>query len=297
MNPLLSAGLRILLTAAGLAVAFLPRSWEVRLGRFLGRTLLALDYRRRPIAEENIRRCLTELGRAERERLLAKNYEHYGILGLELLHMFCPLPGHYRRYTEKNTVLEGFENFERAQAKKRGCLLITAHLANWEIMGIAAVRGIPATMVTRRLKPEWLNRKIEAARLSIEVKTLSQRGFLPTLIKRLRQGLTVGFVMDQYAAPPMGVPVKFFKAVTDTLAAPAILAQRTGACLISVVQWRDEAGLVHVEVGPEIELGEALKDPVQATQALVARVEGWIRRHPDQWLWAHRRFKNATWHA
>lgn len=297
MNPVLSGLLWVALTGAGLVVSFLPRPFELWLGARLGRLLLKLDWKRRPIAYDNIRRCLPELGEAGWRGLLRENYGHYGILALEMLHMFSPIPGHYLAYALKNAVVDNLEVWKRAHDKGKGTILVTGHLANWELLGIASNRGVPCLMATRPLKPEWLNRKVEAARLSFGTgATAYQKRILPLLIRQLKAGKTVGFVLDQYAPPPMGVPAAFFGVKVDTQGAIGLLAQRTGAAIVPVLQRRDAKGVVHVVFEPELELSqEVLKDPVKSTEALAARVEAWIRATPSQWLWVHRRFKNVVW--
>lgn len=295
MNPLLGALLWVVLTAAGLAVSFLPRGLELWLGPKLGRLALALDFKRRAIARDNIRRCLPKLGPAGWEKLLRENYEHYGNLALELLHMFSPLPGHYRRYVEKNAVVDNMDCWRQADSRGAGTIIVTGHFANWEMMGIAGLRGIKAMVTGKRLKPEWLNRRIVAARLSVETRTASGRRILPELIRWVKEGRTSVFILDQYAAPPAGVPVEFFGVQVDTQAAVGLVAQRTGAPVLMLFQRRDERGIIH-DVFEEVALSEAqLKDPAASTQELAARVEAWIRAHPAQWLWAHRRFKNVVW--
>ena len=153
VNAGLAAVLWVFLTAAGLLVSFLPRPFELRLGRALGRGALRLDPKRRRIAFDNIRRCLPALGPKGWEKLLRENYEHYGILALELMHIFSPIPGHWRAYSLANTSVEQFDNWRKAHEKHGSSICITAHLANWEMMGAAGVAGIPMLMATRPLKP------------------------------------------------------------------------------------------------------------------------------------------------
>ncbi|HEX4048276.1 MAG TPA: hypothetical protein VH309_10605, partial [Elusimicrobiota bacterium] len=197
MNPALAIALRVPLHGLGLLVAALPRRAELALGRFLGRAALALDAKRPRIARENIGRCLPELEPAAREALLRANFEHYGILVLELLHMFAPIPGHWRSYVRRTARLEGYENWKAADDKGRGALFCSAHLANWELMAAAGAQaGIPITIVTRRLKPEWLHRWMEKTRLSAGVRALYQPRTMPGVLRGLRDGASVGFVMD-----------------------------------------------------------------------------------------------------
>ena len=295
-NPVLSVFLRVLLFILGLAVSFLPRRMELGLGPRLGLLYLWLDAKRRTIAYDNIRHCLPELGPSGWNKLLRQNFEHYGILGLELLHMLSPLPGHYRRYVQRVAILEGLEHWKTAHDQGHGVLCVSAHLANWELMAAAAsLAGISLTIVTRHLKPEWLHKKIEAARLSTQFKGAYLPDTLPTILRALRKKETVGFVLDQYASPPMGIPVPFFGVKVDTLAAIATLAQRYGSPIVPVLQVREADGIVHIRFGPAMDLGNALQDPEKTTTILSAMVESWIRANPPQWLWAHRRFKNVLW--
>jgi len=293
MNPALALLLRIPLHGLGLFVWLLPRSWELALGRVLGRAAFAVDWKRRRIAEENVRRCMPELGPDRRERLLRENYEHYGILLLELGHMMTPRPGHWRRYAQRVSRLEGFAHWKKAHDKGKGVLFCSAHLANWELMAAAgALGGIPITITTRHLKPEWLDARMEATRLSAGVSCVYQPRTMPTVMRGLRDGRSIGFVLDQYMVPPMGQKLRFFGVLVDTLAAVAPLARRTGAAIVPVKQIRAEDGTVRVIIEPEIPL-DGSDD--ELNQALASLVERWIRDTPAQWLWVHRRFKNVDW--
>lgn len=297
MNPALSFCLRAFLGALGTAVSFVPRSWELTLGPALGRLGLLLDRRRRKIAHDNIRRCLPELGPAGWDRLLRENFEHYGVLFFELLHMYSPLPGHYRAYARRTAVLEGIEHWRRAHEKGKGVLFVSAHLGNWELMAaVGAMGGVPLTIVTRHLKPEWLHLKMLEARRSVDIGCFfDNENPARKILGALRKGESVGFVMDQYAPPPTGARVPFFGIEVDTLAAVGTFAERSGAAIIPVYQRRGADGVVRVVIEPELDLGEARRDPAASTALLALKTEEWIRREPAQWLWAHRRFKGVVW--
>jgi KDO2-lipid IV(A) lauroyltransferase len=285
--------LRILLLPLALAASLLPRRAELALGALLGRLALAFAGRRREVALDNMRRCLPELDGDARRRLLRGNFEHYGVLALELLHLLSPIPGHWRRYAVRTARVEGIENWRRAHAKGKGVLFVSAHLANWELMVAAgAMAGVPLTLVTRHLKPEWLHEKIREARLSAGVRAAYLPDTLPTVLRALRRGESVGFAMDQYAHPPSGVRVPFFGIEVDTLSAVPALAQRFGSAILPASQERGPDGVVLVRIEPEWDPGPLREDTPKATAALAAKVEGWIRGNPAQWLWVHRRFKN-----
>lgn len=295
MNPVLALFLRLPIHGLGLFVTFLPRSWEVALGRFCGRVTLLVDRKRPKIAAENIRRCLPELGPAGWDELLKKNFEHYGILVLELSHMFSPIPGHWRRYVEKNVRVVGLDRWKKAHARGKGELYVSTHIANWEFCAaIGSIHGMDVMIVTRNLKPRWLHDWMEKVRLTTGVSAAYQPRTMPTVMKHLRKGAGTVFVLDQYMPPPMGSPLRLFGVMVDTLAAVAPLARRTGAAILPVSARRGKDGIVTVTIEPEVTLSESDADD---NQRLATIVEDWMRANPEQSLWGHRRFKHVDWSA
>jgi KDO2-lipid IV(A) lauroyltransferase len=293
MNPVLALLLRIPLHGLGLFVWTLPRSAEVSLGRALGRLAMHLDSKRRGIAEENIRRCLPELDDAARRKILIENAEHYGVLLFELAHMFTPIDGHWRAYVSRTARVEGLANYEKVHARGKGVLFCSAHLANWEFAAASgAILGMKVMIVTRRTKPQWLHDWLEKVRLTTGVVCAYQPRTVPAVMKTVRDGGGVVFVMDQYMPPPMGQPARFFGVKVDTLAAIPPLARRTGAGILPVRQIREQDGIVRIIVDPEMPLGA---DDGTDNQTLADLVEKWIRAVPGQWLWVHRRFKHVDW--
>ena len=293
MNPVLALLLRVPLHGMGLFVAMLPRSWEMALGAFLGRCALLFGSRHARVARENLERCFPEMNEEARRALLRENYEHYGRMVLELAHMFAPWPGHFRKYVQRNVEIKGYEHWTAARAKGKGVLFLGSHIANWEFAAsIGAIKDMPVTIVTRRLKPAWLHAWMEKVRLSVGVKATYQPRTIPTVMKALRDNGGVVFVMDQYMSPPMGEPMRLFGVSVHTLAAIAPLARRTGAAILPVLPKREKDGRVTITIEPEIALSD---DDKKDNQRLATHVEGWMRKVPGQALWAHRRFKDVDW--
>ncbi len=296
MSGLLWLPARALLFLTAWAASFLPREAELRLGCCLGRMILRSGLFRKGIVEENMRRCLPELSQSKRRDLLGLNFEHYGVLFFEYLHLLSPIEGHYREYARRWTRVDGLEHWRRAKEKGKGVIVLTSHVGVWELAAAGVgVLGVPLTFVTRRAKPPWFNRILENARLSVGGSAAYHPGSMPAILRALRRKETVGFMMDQYAPPPMGMRVRFFGVRVDTLAAIAPLALRTGAAIVPAVSRRRHDGTVHIHFEPELDLGPLLPDTEKATEAMAAVVEGWVRENPVQWLWLHRRFKNVSW--
>lgn len=296
MNQVGSFFLRVLLTGIGIAVTFLPRFLELKIAKVLGRFLFLIGRKRKVVAQTNIQHCFPEKSNAWRQSVLRANFEHYGLLMCELFHLFSPFPNHYRRYVSKHSRVEGAEHIRNSVAKGKGVIFVSSHLSNWEFMvGAGGLIDTQLTMVTKHLKPEWLHKKIETQRRSMGVNGAYEPRTLPIVLRALKKGECVGFVMDQYAGPPMGILVNFFGVQVGTLAAVSVLVERTGATVLCVKTYRDETGFVHVCVEPEIDLSKVASDNAACTSLLTAQVERWVREYPEQWYWIHRRFKGVVW--
>lgn len=276
----------------------MPRRAELFFGPLLGRLILATGLLKSRVAAENLRHCFPELSEDARRSLLRRNFEHYGLLFFEYLHFFSPFPSHYSAFMEANTRVEGLENWRRASEKGKGVLFVACHLGFWEMLAArGALSGIPLTVVTTVLEPDWLHAMMTATRLSTGVRAAFHPGSMSTVIKAIKRGESVAFMNDQYARPPMGMQVKFFGVKVHTLAAVGPIAKRTGAAIVGAYCVRDEDGKGRIIIEPELDLGPALGDTEAATEAIAARIEAWVRRCPEQWLWMHRRFKNVDWPA
>lgn len=284
------------LSFLGLVVSFLPRKAELWMGPRLGQILLLIGKKRRSVAWQNLANCYPQQSEAWLTEHLKKNYQHYGLLVFELLHLFSPLKNHYKNYVLRNAKLSGIANWHQAQDQGKGVLFVSSHLANWELMvACGAMAGVPIMMVTKHLKPEWLHKKIESSRASTQVRAVYEPRTLPEIMRTLRKKEAVGFVMDQYAGPPIGIEVDFFGVKVGTLAAVGLLAERTGAAVLPVKTFRDENGVVQVVIEPALDFSNTSNNQEATTQALAKKVEDWVRQYPEQWLWIHRRFKNVVW--
>jgi KDO2-lipid IV(A) lauroyltransferase len=284
--------LRIFLFSFGTIVSLIPRKLELKIAPFIGKLICLLGYRKN-VVRENIERCFPEKSEEEKKKLIDDFWSHFGILIFELLHYFSLIPGHYERFAKKYTRLHGKENWDEAYKKGTGVIFVASHLANWELMAAAgSLNCMPTVIVTKYLKPKWLHKRIEKIRLNLNIHGAYEPRTLPIILRTLREKGAIGFVMDQYAGPPIGVEVKFFGVEVGTLAAVGTLVSRTKASVLPAYTYRDKEGVIHVYLEPVIDLGEDLSDVKKSTQTLVSKVEEWVRRSPEQWLWTHRRFKN-----
>ncbi len=287
---------RYRLEAAAAAVAaalvkLLPRRLVLASGRLLGRLWGSIDGRHRCIAIDNLRAAFPN-GSGERLDAIARAvYAHFGAVIFDLLWMAG------RDGTELAALVEveGEENVRAAQALGKGAVYCTAHLGNWEVHGIAhAQRFGPLSVVARPLENPALDARLCALRSATGNAVIYKRKALASVLRELRAGRGVAMVLDQNVLEEDGIFVDFFgrKAATTTVA--AALALKTGCALVPAWIELRRDGRYQLRYEPPLEVRmDADRDAeiARLTQELATRMESWIRRAPEQWLWLHRRWK------
>jgi KDO2-lipid IV(A) lauroyltransferase len=275
--------------AAGWFLYLIPRSLRVAIGNGLGALLAGLKLRQKVVIQNLV---LAFPGNSEKQvGILKASYLHLGNLFIEILLLFGPM----RRFAKHEVTIDGGDNWRQAHAQGKGVFFLASHVGNWEIMaaGGGVQLGMDLMLVTKHLKPEWLHQAVERCRGRCNVRATYEPRTLRDVLAHLKKGGTVGFVLDQYAGPPVGVRVPVFGVPVGTTTAVAMLAKRTGAPVLPVVNYREPDGRYRIEIRPPIRWEEG--DPATEVAANTARFAGLLEKdifaHPEQWLWIHRRFK------
>ncbi|MEK7367812.1 MAG: lysophospholipid acyltransferase family protein [candidate division NC10 bacterium] len=278
--------------AAVLLVEFLPEPLAFTLGRLLGRLWYAVDARHRKIALENLARAFgSRTTAAEREAIARNHFIHLGYTFVET----CRLRGLSAARLEQVVRVEGVEHRQRARERGRGVVVVTAHFGSWEVLTRAwLLVGEAAAIVARPLDNPLLEAWIAGIRTAGGNRVIPKRHAFRHLVETLRRGGTVAMLLDQNVAREQGVFVDFFGTLACTTTAATLAARRTGAALLPVVCPRRAPGCFTVRIGKEIPVavtGDRRRDILATTAEATAVLEGFIREHPEQWFWVHRRWK------
>jgi KDO2-lipid IV(A) lauroyltransferase len=174
-------------------------------------------------------------------------------------------------------------------------LIFTAHLANWELAAVGAhAYGVDSTVLYRRPGVAAISDAIIGMRESCMGTLIpTSTGAPQRLLEALQRGSHVAMLVDQYSV--QGVPVTFFGRPTRANSLIARLARHIDCPIhgIHVVRYPGDRFQLRVTEALEAPRDENGKIDVERTmQAITDVVEGWVREHPDQWLWVHRRWRN-----
>jgi KDO2-lipid IV(A) lauroyltransferase len=263
---------------------------------WFGKLLYHLLPYRRDLVLSNLRRVFDDvLPQSEIVRLAQAYYAHY----LRFLFEFVRQPFMSARKRAAWVKVENIESVLRAPGQGKGLFMLTGHFGNFEVATVAGIARFPQYrglfyFIRRSLKPAWLNALITWRFRRAGFGTLPKRGSLETIFDVLSRGGIIVYVFDQHAGGSDGIPVDFFGHPAGTFKSLAILALQTGAPVVPAASWREPDG-THVirfeEPLPLIEcddVGEAIRRNTRAYNAALERI---LLRHPEQWIWMHRRWK------
>jgi Kdo2-lipid IVA lauroyltransferase/acyltransferase len=240
----------------------------------------------------NLELAFPEKSIAERKRILRGEFTSLGRQLAEL----CQFPRYTLDNIEEVVVYDGLENYERAYARGKGVLFLTAHFGGWELSAFAhSLHGHWLNVVMRPMDNEYLDRLIQSYRTMHGNRTVDKDDFVRGLLAAMKAGETVGILMDTNMTPPQGVFVNFFGIPACTASGLARIALRTDAAVVpGFTIWDDKLGKYLLRFDPALELirtGELEADIVANTQQFTRVIEDYVRKYPEQWLWVHRRWK------
>jgi predicted RND superfamily exporter protein len=183
----------------------------------------------------------------------------------------------------------GWEHFEKARVEKRGILLLTPHLGNWEFGGPLLTRsGVTLQVITlAEPGPDFTRlRRASRARWNIETLVIGNDPFaFVEVIRRLEAGATVALLVDR---PPeyTAIDVNLFGKPFRASLAAAELARASGCVLLPVYLPRNSKGYA-ANMLAEIPYDRgALRDRAarqELTQRIMNIFEPIIQEHLDQW--------------
>ena len=273
-------------------IGLLPRPLARAKGIVLGLIVYLLFGRLRRVGMRNLALAFPDMNHRDRRRILRGTYVS---LGRQLAEV-CLFPRYTRENVSEIVVYEGFENFERAYARRKGVLFLTAHLGAWELSAFAhSLQGHPLAIVMRSLDNPRVDRLIQSYRTLHGNRTVDKDDFVRGLLAAMRDGETVGILMDTNMTPPQGVFVDFFGIPACTASGLARIALRTDAAVVpAFTVWDSKLRKYTLRFDPAIELvrtGDDQADIIANTAKFTRIIEEYVRRYPDQWLWVHRRWK------
>ncbi|HEX4953742.1 MAG TPA: lysophospholipid acyltransferase family protein [Thermoanaerobaculia bacterium] len=237
--------------------------------------------------EKNLRRILgPAVSRSEIRRARREVNFHLALYWADLFR-FGQLP--YERSKDHLAAVVGLRHLEAALARKRGVVLLTAHLGNWELGGVflreknlpVSVVYVPDQSPTAEAFRAQLRAKIDIHEIPINPKV--ELSSLPVL-RALKEGRVVALQGDR-DLNDRGEWVDFFGAPAPFPMGPILLARMTGATLVPIFIVYDERHHfeIHFDEPILVEEGDRATATRRALERWVKVLEKAVARWPTQW--------------
>jgi len=252
-----------------------------------------LDRRRTRAAREFLGQALSELAPAERERLVRCGWLQLLRVSVDTERLFLRVPPErLREHFDVHTSSGARE----AIAARRGCLIVSPHLGNWEVpLAIMPQLGFhPVYGVAKPPKNRFLSEALQASRERRGARILSRKGAMAAAPAILKAGGTIAMVIDQRTSG-RALLVPFFGRLARCERGPAVLLKRQrvpiviSSCLLDArpLHYRLEFGeVLHPDEWARAEIEEIVLRVNQAFERL-------IRACPEQYIWIHDRYRDT----
>ena len=273
-------------------VGVLPRPVARAFGISLGLLAYAIHPRLRRVGRRNLDLAFPGKGSREKKKILRGVYINLG----RQLAEFCLFPRYTKANVARVAVYDGFQNFAEAESRGKGVVFLTAHLGGWEVASFAhSLYGHPMNIVMRPLDNPYVDGLVDRYRTLHGSRTFPKQDFARGLLTALRQGETVGILMDTNMIPPQGAFVDFFGIPACTATGLARVAVHTESAIVPAFGvWDKHLAKYRICFEPALKLvstGDDEADALANTALFTKVIETYVAKYPDQWLWVHRRWK------
>lgn len=270
----------------------------IKTANLFGRVAQAVGplLREQKIARANLTAAFPEKSSEEIETILAGVWDNLGRIGAEIAHLdhIWDLDPEHLGNGRIEIEPKSQKLFDRLRDDGKPALIFASHLGNWELPAVAAAaHGLNSTVLYRRPNIASADKAIH------ELRALNMGTLMPAshdapfkLAQALQNGEHVAMLVDQYFTN--GVEVTFFGRTTKANPMLARLLRQVecpvhGVRIVRLPDHRFRAELTE-EIPPARDANGEI-DVRGTMQAITTVIEGWIREHPDQWLWLHRRWR------
>jgi len=276
------------------ALSALPDAVLYRLGIAGGWLAFHLERAHRKVGMRNLDIAFPERTEPERRRILRASYLNLGRAAAE----YIRLGGFFYRRLKHRVSYQGLDNLEQMRRKYpgKGVLGLAAHIGNFELLAPAhALYGYPISLVHHTQRFVAGDALLTFVRERAGVRILRKHKAAREMLRTLGRGEVIGIPFDQNAKRSEAVWVPFFGELAATPKGLDRIALISGAPVLPVFMFRQPDGRSHViEIGGEIEQQRTTDknaDVLENTRRYQKAIEDAARRHPEQCLWTHRRYR------
>ncbi len=268
----------------------IPYRIAIPLARSLGLIAWLADPFHRKVARMQMRNAL---GPAYRPELVRNVFMNHGDIMVDAVRYAYMDDAEIR----SRIIIEGKEHLDKALATRKGIMIITGHIGNWEILShLPRLLDIQFCVMADVRKDPRLESLVDNIRVRSGATILPPKGKALMLIRELKRGNTIGMIMDQRGKRSDKLFCDFFGMPAPTNPAPAFIAIKGDAVILPVAAIKKDSRYTvrFFEPRHAASFGDAKEGIAPLAQYMQSWVESLVRLNPDQWFWLHCRWARRS---
>ena len=271
----------------------LPYAWADALGMATGRFLFSVFGVRRRVSMENLRHAFPERTESELLRIARDAMGNYA----RTMMLFFWSTARDGSSINARLHFVGAHHATDAAARGRGLIILSGHFGAWELfpLAFATQLNLPMTIIAHTQSNALVDAVIVRDRNRFGNRIVTMEQAPREVISVLRNGGALGLLGDQ-SGPKESLFVEFFGRPCATYRGPALFSLRQGSPIVMPMMIRrpDRGYDIIIEPIDSSDLEGSTEANIQTlTERHTALLERYIRACPDQWLWAHKRWKHT----
>ncbi len=298
MNISLWLKIRYLLEYTGLKVGLfifdvLPLRFAESAAIFFADLYYAFSKKRRQIAQCNIKRAGIAASEKDIRKIARQSFRNFALVAVESLRFHSYINSD--NWRDKVEIDVAPEVMKILSNDEQGIVLVSGHIGNWEVAGKLLSFVKPVSAIARKMNNPYAEKIMEKRSAGTRVKLIPKRGAgALTFLREIRRGNALTLLVDQHARKG-GIRVDFLGIPASTYPTPAFLQLRTGVPLIfgycvRLGPMKFKVGAVELKDISATDNRDA--DVIRIMELLNRELEKIIRQYPEQYLWAHRRWRD-----
>jgi len=247
-----------------------------------------LDFFRKKIVLKNLEIAFPNLTQKERIKIAKSFYKKFVFYMADIIDT---LEISKEELQNKVKVI-GEQYLLKTKNSNKPVVFVTAHFGNWEVVPkiIGGIYDIPMVVLMREFDNPKIGEFFKKSRNSFNISTLNKKSSARDIIRAFRQGKALGILIDQHSNADTAVEVEFFNKKVKFNRAVSTLAKKFNAVIVPMFSYTKDSQY-YLEL---LEPKEFSKDDTieSFTQWQANIIEDMIKKHPDEYYWFHKRFKN-----
>lgn len=269
----------------------LPYNTAISVGRFSTAMAAKIMHKRFERNLCDIAQVFPDKSPQEIHQIALNSWKNMG----QILAEFVKLSSFSEEKFKKYVKIRGLEKLQYAQDHKLGGIIHIGHFTNWEAFGLAAsAYGMDKAVLAQRVDNPYVDKETNRLRNIFGGKTLySNHDANPffSCIRWLKSGKIMGILTDQNVVASE-IFMHFLGRPAAVSPITALLAIRMQVPVFPVIVTREQGQIICTVQDPLSAPKEYSPDNIRLfVRQLTDIYENWIKENPDNWLWAHNRWK------